>query len=156
MVDVEDFLRQKGIPFKLHTHPPVMTGEELEALALPGLPCKNLFLRDQKKRRYMLFVLPVSERADIQKLAECAGERKLSFVNAETLNDKLGVKPGAVSPFGLLNDNKKSVELFLSRKVAEAPLLHFHPDRNTASLELTGEGFRNFLSVLGHKIVIVD
>ncbi len=156
MVDVEDFLRQKGIPFKLHTHPPVMTGEELEALALPGLPCKNLFLRDQKKRRYMLFVLPVSERADIQKLAECAGERKLSFVNAETLNDKLGVKPGAVSPFGLLNDNKKSVELFLSRKVAEAPLLHFHPNRNTASLELTGEGFRNFLSVLGHKIVIVD
>ena len=73
------------------------------------------------------------------------GERKLSFANAETLKERLGVEAGAVSPFGLLNDESEGVEVYMDKEAYEAPLVHFHPNRNTASLELTGEMFQCYL-----------
>jgi Ala-tRNA(Pro) deacylase len=145
---VEDYLTSHGIEFKVHEHPPVQTCEELAQYSVPGLACKNLFLRDQKKTRYILVVLPAAQQTDLKKLAEQVGDKKLSFVNPETMKQKLGVEPGAVSPFGLLNNSEGDVELWIAREVMEAPVVHFHPNRNTASVELTGEMFGIFLQEL--------
>jgi len=136
-----------GIPFIIHEHPAVFTCEELAQYHLSGLACKNLFLRDQKKKRYMLAVLPADQITDLRKLAGQVGDKKLSFVNPEMLMEKLGVEPGAVSPFGLLNNTTRDVELWLSPDVLEAKVLHFHPNRNTASLELNQQQFRDFLAL---------
>jgi Ala-tRNA(Pro) deacylase len=155
MNKVEDYLTTHGIAFKLHEHPAVQTCEELAQYGIPGLACKNLFLRDQKKKRYMLVVLPAAQQTDLQKLAEQVGDKKLSFVNPETLMEKLGVTPGAVSPFGLLNNEQGDVELWISRDVLEAPTVLFHPNRNTASLELTGEMFRKYLDSIGRPHAIL-
>lgn len=155
MGGVEDYLTQHGIEFKAHEHPPVQTCEELAQHGVPGLPCKNLFLRDQKKTRYLLVVLPAAQRTDLRKLAEQVGDKKLSFVNPETLMKKLGVEPGAVSPFGLLNNTEGDVELWIDREVMEAPLVHFHPNRNTASLELTGEMFQRYLDAIRRSHFII-
>jgi Ala-tRNA(Pro) deacylase len=146
---VEDNLTQHGIEFQVHEHPPVQTCEELAQYGVPGLPCKNLFLRDQKKTRYLLVVLPAAQKTDLKKLAEQVGDKKLSFVNPETLMQKLGVEPGAVSPFGLLNNTEGDVELWIDREVLDAPVVHFHPNRNTASLELTKEMFKIYLDRTG-------
>ncbi len=148
MFPVEAHLDSLGIPYTVHSHPPVFTCEELAKYSIPGLSCKNLFLRDQKKRRYFLVILPAAKKTDLVKLGESLGERKLSFVNPETLKEKLGVEPGAVSPFGLLNNSQGDVELWIDREVMEAPVLHFHPNRNTASLELSGEMFRKYLDTI--------
>ena len=126
----------------------MQTCEELAQYKVPGLACKNLFLRDQKKTRYLLVVLPAAQQTDLKKLAEQVGDKKLSFVNPETMKQKLGVEPGAVSPFGLLNNTEGDVELWIAREVMEAPVVHFHPNRNTASVELTGDMFRIFLQEL--------
>lgn len=155
MVPVEAYLDALGISYKVHSHPPVFTCEELKKYSVPGLSCKNLFLRDQKKRRYFLVILAAAKKTDLAKLGESLGERKLSFVNPETLKEKLGVEPGAVSPFGLLNNSQGDVELWIDREVMEAPVLHFHPNRNTASLELTGEMFRKYLEAIARPHTIL-
>ena len=153
-MDVEAWLDDHAIAYVVHEHPPVFTCDELAAYSIPGLSCKNLFLRDQKKRRYFLVVLPAAQRTDLTHIGEVVGERKLSFANPESLLERLGVTPGAVSPFGLLNDSTHSVEVFIHAEVAGAEVVHFHPNRNTASLELTHYLFQKFLGLLGHKAVV--
>lgn len=155
MIQVEEYLTSRGIGFKVHEHPPVQTCDELAQYGVPGLACKNLFLRDQKKTRYMLVVLPAAQKTDLKKLAEQVGDKKLSFVNPETMMEKLGVEPGAVSPFGLLNNTERDVELWIDREVLEATVVHFHPNRNTASVELTGEMFRRYLLQLGVSYTVL-
>ncbi|MBL7846116.1 MAG: prolyl-tRNA synthetase associated domain-containing protein [Cyclobacteriaceae bacterium] len=155
MIQVEEYLTSRGIGFKVHEHPPVQTCDELAQYGVPGLACKNLFLRDQKKTRYLLVVLPAAQKTDLKKLAEQVGDKKLSFVNPETMMQKLGVEPGAVSPFGILNNAEGDVELWIDREVLEATVVHFHPNRNTASVELTGEMFRRYLLQLGVSYTVL-
>jgi len=156
MNNVEEYLTSHGIDFKLHEHPPVQTCEELALYHVPGLACKNLFLRDQKKTRYLLVVLPAAQQTDLKQLAGQVGDKKLSFVNPETMKQKLGVEPGAVSPFGLLNNTEGDVELWIAREVLEAPVVHFHPNRNTASLEISRVDFYRFLETLKRVVLIID
>lgn len=158
MTDVEQFLQSNKIEYILHEHPAVFTCEDAEkhCIGVPGLACKNLFLRDEKNKRYFLVILPASKRADLKKVGEMVGERRLSFANAELLRTMLGVEPGSVSPFGLINDVNKGVEVYIDKEVYDADNVNFHPNRNTASLELTREMFRAYLTIIGHVIHIIE
>lgn len=155
MIVVEDFLKKEGIEYAKHEHAQVFTGEELEKLNIPGLAAKNLFLRNQKSTRFLLVILPATRKTDLKKLGETTGAGKLSFVNAETLYAKLGVAPGSVSPFGLLNDTKSEVEVFIDHEIMSAPVVIFHPNRNTATLVLTSEMFTRYLSLIKNKINVI-
>jgi len=156
MVNVEEYLQTHQISYMLHEHPAVNTCVELDKYigSISGLSCKNLLLKDQKGKRYFLFVLPSSKKADLKKFCGQVGENKVSFAGAQTLLEKLGIEPGAVSPFGLLNDINKEVELFIDEEVYHAVAVCFHPNRNTASLELTREMFHKFLQTIDHNIKI--
>ncbi len=103
MTDVEGYLKLNSVGFVTHEHPAVYTCEELTQYHIPGLACKNLFLRDQKKKRYFLVILPATRRTDLARVGEVVGERKLSFASRDDLKAKLGVEPGAVSPCRLGN-----------------------------------------------------
>ena len=158
MNNVEDFLKANGIDYVLHEHVAVFTAEDLakHCSHVPGLHCKNLFLRDQKYKRYFLVVLPATQRTDLKKVSEIVGEKKLSFANPETLREKLGVEVGSVSPFGLLNDTLHEVEVYIEQAVYDADIVSFHPNRNTASLALTGVMFRKFLELMENKVNVVE
>ncbi len=158
MTKVETYLQEHHLDFILHEHPAVFTCEEAEQYCghIPGLPCKNLFLRDEKKKVYFLCILPAAKRADLKQIAKIAGEKRISFANANMLLELLGLTPGAVSPFGLLNDRESCVKVLVDRDVWEADRVSFHPNRNTASLELTGEMFRRFLEELKNIRKVID
>ena len=158
MLNVEDFLKSKDIKYVLHEHQAVYTCEEAEKYCgnVPGLACKNLLLQDKKGRRYFLVVLPAEKRTDLKKFAGIVGEVKVSFASPEILMEKLGLNPGAVSPFGLLNDNKKEVEVYIDSDVYNADIVSFHPNRNTASVELSGEMFRKFLKSIKNINKVID
>ncbi len=158
MTIVEDFLKSKDIKYVLHEHPAVYTCEEAEKYCgnVPGLACKNLLLRDKKGRRYFLVVLPAAKRSDLRKFAEIVSENKITFASPENLMEKLGLEPGAVSPFGLLNDKKNEVEVYVDSEVYNADVVSFHPNRNTASLELSGEMFRKFLQSIENLNKVID
>jgi Ala-tRNA(Pro) deacylase len=158
MTNVEDFLKSKGIEFVLHKHPAVYTCEEAEKYCgdIPGLACKNLLLTGKKSGRYFLVILPAKKRADLKKISETVGDKQITFASPEALLEKLGLTPGAVSPFGLLNDKNHEVEVYVDQKVYYVKIVSFHPNRNTASLELSGAMFRKFLQTIENKTKVID
>lgn len=158
MKNVEEFLKSNNIDYVLHEHPAVYTCEEAREHCshVPGVASKNLFLRDDKKRRYFLVILDSKKRVDLKALGEIFGLKRLSFASDNDLKEKLGLEPGAVSLFGLLNDQDNDVELYIDRDFHEEPIVNFHPNRNTASIELSNEMFRKCLKALNHEINVTE
>ena len=151
---VEHYLTALGIPFVRHDHPPVATVAEAEQYwgAIDALHAKNLFLRDQKGRRHFLVVLAFTRRADLRALGETFGAGKLGFASPERLQTFLGLAPGAVSPFGLINDPAHLVEVALDVAIRDAARVAFHPNLNTATLVLSGTDFKRYLAAVGHDV----
>lgn len=144
-IEVEQKLKALGIPFILHEHPAVFTIEEAEIHChqIPGMACKNLLLRDPKKKSFFLVVFPAHKRVPISEISPL----RLSFANDQLLKEKLAVEPGSVSPFGIMNNESKDVQLIIDEEVYQADRVCFHPNRNTATLELTGNAFREWLNL---------
>ena len=153
-----DFLNQLNIPYKRYEHPPVYTVEEAEQYwsDMEGAQCKNLFLRDSKGKRHFLVVLESSKTADLKKLSAQIGSGRLSFASEKRLQNYLGLDTGAVSPFGLINDTQKAVELVLDADLKREEQINFHPNVNTATIALTYKDFERFLQETGHKAAYIS
>ncbi len=158
MKNIEEFLKDKGIDYKSHEHPAVFTCEEAEKHCsnVPGVASKNLFLRDDKKRRYFLVIVDSKKRVNLKELGEILGIKRLSFASDNDLMEKLALEPGSVSIFGLLNDEDNEVELFIDRDFYEESVVNFHPNRNTASVELSNEMLQKFLKSIEHEANIIE
>lgn len=151
---VLSYLDINGINYTLHEHIAVFTAQEAELHTshINGLACKNLLLNDQKKRHFYLLILPARKSANLKVLFP---DNKLSFSSEKRVREKLGLLPGSVSPFGLINNQEKDVKLFIDKIVYEADIVTFHPNRNTATLELSNADFHKFLKTLDHEINII-
>jgi Ala-tRNA(Pro) deacylase len=158
MNNVCNFLHAHNIAYTLHEHPPVFTCEEADVHCgnIPGIACKNLFLRNKKGKRYFLVILSANTQFNLKQFAELVGEKSVSFASTEALREKLGLEPGSVSPFGLLNDSHNEVEVYIGSDVYAAETVSFHPNVNTASLELSKEMFRKFLAVINRAVTVID
>jgi Ala-tRNA(Pro) deacylase len=147
-----------GISCDRHQHPPVATVEdgEIHWAGIQATHCKNLFLRNQKGTRHYLVILMHTKRADLRAIADQIGDGKLSFASPERLMQHLGVAPGAVSPFGLINDVDRHVRVFLDRDLQSAARVSFHPNVNTATWVLAFADFERFLAATGNPVRYVD
>ena len=151
---VEEYLARLGIPFVAHEHPPVATVAEAEQYweRIDAVHAKNLFLRNAKGNRHILLVLAHDRRADLAAIGLAYGETKLGFASPERLLKCLGLAPGSVSPFGLINDPEKHVLVAVDHALKDADKVAFHPNVNTATLVLSGADFRKFLEATGHDV----
>lgn len=158
MNPVEQYLQSNQITYTLHEHPAVFTCEEAEqhCAHIPGLACKNLFLRGKELGKFYLAILPAKKRADLKAIGAVVGDKKMTFASAEDLKRKLGLTPGEVSPFGLINNPERDVIVCLDADVAAADTVTFHPNRNTATLEITCDMFRKFLETIGHEVCTIS
>lgn len=158
MINVEDFLKSNNIDYGLHEHPAVFTCKEANKYCsnIPWLACKNLFLKDNKSKRFILLIIPASKRTELNKFAEIIWEKRVSFASPELLKEKLWLEPWAVSPFWLLNDKNNEVELYIDKEVLEAIIVSFHPNRNTATLELSKNAFQNFLNLIWKQLNVIS
>jgi Ala-tRNA(Pro) deacylase len=149
-------LDELGIATVTHRHAPAFTVEQGNAVwgAIPGVHCKNLFLKDAKARLWLV-VAPADRRVDLKRLPERIGSARLSFGSAELLEQVLGVRPGSVTPFALVNDAARRVSLVLDRAMMDAPLLNFHPLSNDRTTTIATPDFRRFLASTGHVPEIV-
>jgi Ala-tRNA(Pro) deacylase len=147
-------LGELGIPFSRHEHPAVATVDEARRhwADIDATHCKNLFLRNQKGNRHYLVVLTASKTADLKGVADQIGDGKLSFASAERLMTHLGLTPGSVSPFGLINDRMHAVRVVLDRDLKNASRLSFHPNINTVTFTLAATDFARFLDACGNPI----
>jgi Ala-tRNA(Pro) deacylase len=161
MTDVEGpvvaRLAELGIAYTRHEHPPVPTVEEAEKYwsAIDATHCKNLFLRNQKGNRHYLVIVEHAKKVDLRKAAEQIGDGKLSFGSPERLMKSLGLLPGSVSPFGLINDHDHSVRVVLDRDLKSAGRLSFHPNINTVTLTVSAADFSRFLEACGNPVQYV-
>lgn len=149
-------LRQLGVRTETHRHPPVFTVAEARALrgALPGQHSKNLFLKD--KKGVLWLVVADEERAiDLKALRHRIGSAPLSFASAPTLRSVLGVEPGSVTPFALINDADAAVRVVLDAGMMTADILNFHPLANTATTAISPDGLMAFIRSCGREPAII-
>lgn len=156
--DLYVFLRETGIEYRVHEHPPLHTVEESRHLrgAIPGAHCKSLFIKDRGGSLYLAVCLE-DRRLDMKRLAAQLTAGRLSFASPDLLWETLGVRPGAVTPFALINDRaNRRVKLVLDRRMLAAELLNYHPLHNEATVTISREGLERFLDACGHVRVVVD
>lgn len=151
-----DAFKRLAIRVNIVEHPAVFTVEQSKALRgrLPGAHLKNLLLRNKKNQLWLLCALEDTS-VDIKALGTKLGCGRLSFANTEQLVATLGVEPGAVTPFGVINDKSGLVTVVLEERVLACELLNFHPLRNDATATIAADDFLRFLEVENHKPVIV-
>jgi Ala-tRNA(Pro) deacylase len=155
--DLLAFFDAHGIAHRTLEHPAVFrVGECDEVKAeLPGGHTKNLFLKDAKGQLWLVSALQDS-RIDLKALPAAIGSGRLSFGAAELMSETLGVTPGSVTAFALINDPGHRVRFVLDGGLAKADPVNFHPLENTATTAVSQVDFRRFLATLGVEPTIVD
>ncbi len=146
-----------GISYQTHRHRAVFTVAESTALVetIPGAHCRNLFLRDKKEA--MFLVVAANETpVDLRGLQDLLGCGRLSFGSADRLWRTLGVRPGSVCPFAVINDKDKAVRVVLDRSMMQAETVVYHPLVNTMSVGLAPAALELFLRRTGHEPLILD
>lgn len=154
MKDIYQVLAELGISYKKYEHPPVFTVEDadLHRGEMQGGTTKNLFLRNKKGKRHYLLVLESNRQVEIKQIQGMLGESSLSFASPERLQKYLGLTPGAVSPFGIINDTEHAVTVVVDAGLLRHETLHYHPNNNTATLAISTEDFRRFLAASGNEV----
>ncbi|HSW31173.1 MAG TPA: prolyl-tRNA synthetase associated domain-containing protein [Longimicrobiales bacterium] len=151
-------LDQLGIEHTTHRHAPVFTVEEAQKLKgdLPGAHTKNLFLRDKKGTMWLL-VARFDKDVDLHVVAPQVGARgRLSFGSPERLMRYLGVIPGSVTPFAVLNDHGKQVSVALDAGLRNQEVWNAHPLDNAMTTAVGRDDLLRFLDALGHPPLWVE
>lgn len=150
--DLFQQLRDLGIEAKTARHPAVFTVDEAKALRgdLPGCHTKNLFLRD-KKGTMWLVVCREDRAVDLKVLAQKLGSGRLSFGSPERLMKYLGVSPGAVTPFAVMNDKAGHVQVALDRGMLDQEPWNFHPLTNEMTTSIGASDMLHFLEAVNHS-----
>lgn len=155
--DLLAFLDAHGIEHHTTDHVAVFRVGEGEGVKdeIPGAHTKNLFLKDAKGRLWLISAQDDTV-IDLKRLHTVIGSARLSFGSAELMEAALGVTPGSVTAFGLINDAARQVTFVLDRRLAQAERVNFHPMANTATTGVSRAGFQQFLSALGIEPIVVD
>jgi Ala-tRNA(Pro) deacylase len=151
-------LDRLGIHYERYEHPAVFNAEEaaLHWGPINATQCKNLFLRNKKGDRHYLVIVEISKRVDLRDLVKIVGDDRLSFGSPERLMAKLGLTPGSVSPFGLINDADGSVRVLIDQDLRGAERLIFHPNINTASLVVSWADLERFLGSRTNSVRVIS
>jgi Ala-tRNA(Pro) deacylase len=155
--DLIAFFDAHAIAHDTTDHPAVFRVGEGEGIKddIPGAHTKNLFLKDAKGRLWLISAQDDTE-IDLKRLHTVIGSARLSFGSAELMEQALGVTPGSVTAFGLINDVERRLTFVLDRRLAQAERVNFHPLTNTATTGVSCEGFAAFLAALGVTPIVVD
>jgi|SRR5580658_8568833 Ala-tRNA(Pro) deacylase len=146
------YLDDLGIAYQTVTHPPVFTVEEARAVRdnAVGGHTKNLFLRDKKGALYLV-VAPEDATIELKSLHRLLGASgRFSFGSADLMRELLGVEPGSVTPFAVINDKSRRVTVILDAGLMAHDVLNFHPLVNIGTTTISREGLVKFLEATGH------
>lgn len=152
-----DLLRAQGIAVQTVEHEAVFTVEQSASIktSLPGGHTKNLFLTN-KDGEFVLVCAWAQSEIKINRLHRALGMKRFSFGKADALQDLLGVLPGSVTLFSVLNDTKGKVRLVLDKALFNHKTVWFHPLRNTASTAISAEDIEKFAKATGHHPMTID
>ena len=155
--DLIAFFDAHAIAHDTTDHPAVFRVGEGEGIKddIPGAHTKNLFLKDAKGRLWLISAQDDTQ-IDLKRLHAVIGSARLSFGSAELMEQVLGVTPGSVTAFALINDLERQATFVLDARLAQAERVNFHPLTNTATTGVSQAGFARFLQALGIAPMVVD
>ncbi len=155
--DLYAFFKANDIVYNTVEHPPIFTvadGADIKA-ALPGAKTKNLFLKDKSGHLFLICAAAESQ-IGLNRLHQVLGCKRLSFANEDLLLAHLGVTPGSVTLFSLINDDTRNVTLILDAALLRAKQINFHPLKNTATTGISKEHMLRFITALNRVPIAVD
>ena len=154
-LDLLELLETKGLNFQVHNHEPLFTVEDSEKLRgeISGAHTKNLFLKN-KKNNFFLFSCDENASVDLKRFSKSIDAKNLSFASELYLEKLLGIKPGSVSPYALMNDVENQVAFYLDETLFKSKIINFHPLINTTTITIKTTEFINFIIEKGKKIHI--
>ena len=155
--DLIRILNDNGFEYFVEEHAPLFTVEDSKSLRgqIKGAHSKNLFLKDAKAN-FFLISIEESASIDLKKTMQQIQSKKLSFAKPEYLQDILGIEPGSVSPFALLNDTKKQVKFYLDRSFLDSETVNFHPLINTATVNISPQNLIELIEKYHNPVNYID
>lgn len=157
--EIYDMLEGKGIWHEVTEHRAVYHMAELSQMDVPypEADAKNLFVRDDKKRNYYLITVKGDKRVDLKEFRQRNHTRPLSFASEDELMDIMGLIPGAVTPFGMLNDRELKVKVFIARDFMDTPgVIGVHPNDNTATVWLKTGDLIRLIEEHGNQVELTE
>ncbi len=157
--EIYDYLNSLNIWYEVTEHDAVFNMEEMSAVDLPypEADAKNIFVRDDKKRNYYLITVKGDKKVNLKDFKQANNTRSLSFASETDLMSILGLIPGAVTPFGILNDEKRIVQFFLDKTFLDKPgLIGIHPNENTATVWLKTEDLIKIIKEHGNELHLAE
>ena len=153
--EVMEKLQEQNIEVQLVEHEAAFTMEDADRAieGIPGVRTKTLFLMNKKKTKFYLLIMDEDKRLDMSAFKDLVDDRQLKMASEEMLYEKLGLQPGGVSPFGLLNN--KDVEVFVDKDTAEEERMSFHPNTNEKTIFIKSPDLYSFLEKIDHPAKIV-
>ncbi len=153
------YLTSHHINYKLYTHPPLFTYQQAEEivakLQIPGTGIKNLFLKDSKKRLYLISAT-YHTAVDIKTVRKTLDAKELRFADATLLMDNLGVEPGSVTPLALINDTQQVVQAIIDAELLKQEYIQVHPLQNTATVVITPTDLITFFKTTNRPYLVYD
>ena len=155
--DLFAYFAKLGIKTTTFEHEPLFTVEQADkiAVSIPGGHIKNLFLKDDKKQLWLL-VAEDHAKIELKKVSAALNTKGLRFADADLLWQTLGVKPGSVTPFALINDPDHKVKVVVDSILLNFEILNAHPLENTATTSIALADFKKFLEATGHEVKVIN
>ena len=155
---VADTLNELGITFHIVEHEPALTTEQADHFieGIEGVRTKTMFLTNKKKRNFYLVIIDDAKRLDMDVFKEFVEEKQIKMASAETLNDKMMLLPGTVSPFGLLNNRDKDIQVYFDQEIVSEERMCFHPNTNEKTIFIQTEDLFSFLKEIGFEPHVIE
>ena len=155
---VADRLNELGIIFQIVEHEPALTTEQADRFieGIEGVRTKTMFLTNKKKRNFYLVIMDDAKRLDMDVFKEIVEEKQIKMTSAETLNDKMMLLPGVVSPFGLLNNEDKDIRVYVDQEIVSEERMSFHPNTNEKTIFINTQDLFTFLKAIGYEPHVIE
>lgn len=150
---VVDKLKELGITYQIVEHEPALTTEQADSFieGIEGVRTKTMFLTNKKKRNFYLVIMDDAKCLDMDVFKDIVEEKQVKMASAETLNDKMMLPPGVVSPFGLLNNENKDIQVYVDQEIVSEERMSFHPNTNEKTIFVKTEDLFTFLKAIGYE-----
>lgn len=150
---VVEVLNGLDIPFDIVEHEPALTTEQADSFikGIEGVRTKTMFLTNKKKTAYYLLIVDDQKRLDMDLLKELIGANRVRMASPESLFEKMSLPAGVVSPFGLLNNTDKDIQVYFDKEIMSEKRMSFHPNTNEKTLFLATVDLLRFLEAIGYE-----
>ena len=151
-------LQELGITFDVVEHPPAFTTEQADSYieGMEGVRTKSMFLTNRKKTQYYLLIMDDKKRLDMDDFKVQVGADRIRMASLDSLAEKMSLPAGTVSPFGLLNNEEKDIQVYFDKEIIDEERMTFHPNTNEKTIFISTQDLFKFLQDLGYSYQVLE